>query len=159
MPFHGTIRAASIADRDFVMSEVPRLAAFGPPAWRPPEMIATGERRVLASFFDGETAERALYVAEDATGERLGFVFLETESDYFTRKPVVHVEILVVTASGEGRGVAGALLRESETWARARGIDMLSLNVFEENVHARAVYEHMGYRAQHVHYVKPLDDA
>jgi GNAT superfamily N-acetyltransferase len=159
MPFDGNIREATLADRDFVLGEVPRLAAFGPPAWRPPEVIVAGEERVLESFFQGETMGRGLYVAEDTAGQRLGFVFLETESDYFTLEPQVHVGILVVAKAGEGRGVAGALLRESEAWARAREISMLTLNVFVDNTHAREVYEHMGYRPENLHYVKRLDDA
>jgi GNAT superfamily N-acetyltransferase len=159
MPFDGTIREATVADRDFVISEVPRLAAFGPPAWRPPETIAAGERRVLESFFDGETTGCGLYVAEDPTGRLLGFVFIETETDYYTRVPQAHVGILVVAKAGEGRGVAGALLRESEVWARARRMSMITLNVFVNNTHAREVYEHMEYRPDHLHYVKVLGDA
>ena len=47
-------------------------------------------------------------------------------------------------------------MRAGEEWARQRGYRKLTLNVFEGNRHARAVYEHLGYAAETLRYVKFL---
>ena len=76
---------------------------------------------------------------------RLGFVLDRGTRDYFTLERHGHVGILAVTAGAEGRGAGRALLRAAETWARDRGFQTLTLNVFSGNDHARAVYEHLGF--------------
>jgi GNAT superfamily N-acetyltransferase len=66
------------------------------------------------------------------------------------------VSIIAVAAHAEGCGVAGALMRAAETWAREAGYGQLTLTVFEGNRHARAVYEQVGYRPETLRYVKLL---
>jgi hypothetical protein len=41
------VRAATEADRAFVLGLVPRLRAFGPPPLRPPEDLDAAERQTL----------------------------------------------------------------------------------------------------------------
>ena len=47
-------------------------------------------------------------------------------------------------------------MRAAEAWARGRGYRKLTLNVFEGNARARAIYDHFGYRPETVRYVKLL---
>lgn len=152
-----TVRPARPEDRDFVLATVRRLAAFGPPPGRTAEEIVEGEERTARAFFEDALPGRTLLLAESETGERLGFVYLETLRDYFTLQEHGHVGMLAVTKQAEGRGVGGALLRAAEAWARARGHRRLTLTVFTENRSARAVYEHLGYEAETLRYVKRLD--
>jgi ribosomal protein S18 acetylase RimI-like enzyme len=50
-----------------------------------------------------------------------------------------------VAPSARGRGVADALVREVERWARASGARVLRLDVAEDNLDAQAVYARHGF--------------
>jgi GNAT superfamily N-acetyltransferase len=150
-----TVRVALPSDRGFVLAEVVRLAAFGTPPGRTAGEIVEGEARTLRAFFDAPHAPETLLIAEE-DGRPAGFIFLEEKQDYFTLKTHGHIGILVVTREAEGRGVAAALMRSAEGWARARGYETLTLGVFEDNRRARTVYEHFGYRPDTVRYLKRL---
>ena len=149
------IRPALPDDRAFVLAAAHRLASFGPPAWRPSEDIVNGEARTLEGFFTAPPAGSALLIAESKS-DRVGFVYLEPLRDYFTLEPHGHVGMLVVTEEAAGKGVGGALMRAAEAWAREHGYRRLTLNVFEANHAARAVYEHLGYAPETLRYVKIL---
>ena len=151
------VRPARPDDRAFVLETAKRLAEFGPPPWRSPELVVTAESRVLHQFFDAPVPDTALLIAESAAGERLGFAYLETLVDYFDRRPHAHLAELAVARPAEGTGAGGALLQASEEWAREAGYSLLTLNVFEKNAHARAVYERRGFAPETLRYVKILD--
>jgi GNAT superfamily N-acetyltransferase len=150
------VRPARPDDRAFVLATARRLADFGPPPWRPAEEVVAAESRAPDAWFERPAEDAALYVAEDEDGNRLGFAYLETLLDFFTRRPHGHIAELAVTREAEGRGAAGALLLASEDWARSRGYALLTLNVFEGNRHARAVYEKRGFAPETLRYVKIL---
>lgn len=150
------IRPALPRDSPFVLEAAQRLASFEPPSWRPAQEIVEGERRTLRAFFAAPPEGSSLLVAESDDGEGLGFVYLERLQDYFTLEAHGHVGILVVRDAASGKGVGGALMRASEAWARAQGYRKLTLTVFEANEAARAVYDHLGYAAETLRYVKIL---
>jgi GNAT superfamily N-acetyltransferase/acyl-coenzyme A thioesterase PaaI-like protein len=152
------VRPARAEDREFVLSAAARLADFGPPPWRTVPEVIEGERRCLRGFFDAPDPKSALLVAESGAGP-LGFVYLETQSDYFTRREHGHIGILAVSREGEGRGVGGALLEASDDWARSRGFEKITLAVFEGNRHARSVYARRGFVPEVLRYVKLLGGA
>jgi GNAT superfamily N-acetyltransferase len=150
------IRRAGGEDRAFVMNTAPRLAGFGPPPWRPAEDIVRGETRTLAAFFAAPPAGSALLIAESDDARPLGFVYLERLQDYFTLDTHGHIGMLVVVEEAEGKGIGGALMRAAEAWAREEGHHKLTLTVFEGNEAARSVYDHLGYAAETLRYVKIL---
>jgi GNAT superfamily N-acetyltransferase len=150
-----TVRPAVAGDRSFVLEAVNRLSAFGVPGGRTKEEIVEGEARTLREFFDRADAPETLLIAE-ADGGACGFIFLEEKQDYFTLERHGHIGIVVVTVAAEGGGVGAALMREAEAWARSRGHGKLTLNVFDGNRRARAIYEHFGFRPDTVRYLKPL---
>jgi GNAT superfamily N-acetyltransferase len=150
------IRPALPDDRPFVLATAQRLAAFGPPPWRTASEIVEREARTLAAFFAAPPAGSALLVAESEQGERLGFAYLEQLEDYFTHEAHGHVGMLAVSETAEGKGIAGALMRAAELWALEQGYLKLTLGVFEGNRGARAMYEHLGYVAEMLRYVKIL---
>jgi GNAT superfamily N-acetyltransferase len=150
------IRAAVPGDRPFVLAAAQRLASFGPPPWRSAEEVVEGERRALRAFFAAPPGGASLLVAESDEREGLGFVYLERLQDYFTLEAHGHVGILAVTDGAAGKGVGGALMRAAEAWAREQGYRKLTLNVFEGNRTARAVYDHLGYTPETLRYVKVL---
>jgi GNAT superfamily N-acetyltransferase len=150
------LRPAGGEDWRFVTATAERLAAFGPPEWRPAREIVDGELRTLEAFFAAPPPGAALWVAEAAGGQRLGFVYVERAVDYFTGEAHGHVGMLAVAEAAEGHGVASRLMRWAEDWARDQGYARLTLNVFAGNQHARDAYEHLGYRAETLRYVKLL---
>ncbi|HSS76892.1 MAG TPA: GNAT family N-acetyltransferase [Thermoanaerobaculia bacterium] len=150
------VREARPEDEPFILANAGRLAAFPLPAWRSAEEIEAGEARALRQFMTCGDAGSKLLVAEDALGTPLGFIFLETQEDYFTLAKHGHVGILVVAEAAEGRGAGGVLMRAAEAWGREQGFTKLTLNVFENNHRARKVYEHIGYSPETLKYVKRL---
>ena len=150
------IRPARPEDLPFLLEAAGRLSEFGPPPWRTAAELVEGEARAVRRFFSAPLPGAVILVAAGAAGEPLGFVYLERTSDYFTEEAHGHVSIIAVAAHAEGCGVAGALMRAAETWAREAGYGQLTLTVFEGNRHARAVYEQVGYRPETLRYVKLL---
>jgi GNAT superfamily N-acetyltransferase len=152
-----TIRPADARDHAFVLGLVPELLAFGPPAWRDRgEMIAT-DTSVIGDALAGRTAGAAVLIAEDAAGTRLGFIHVSAERDYYLQRDCGHVGDIVVAPEARGRGVGRALLSAAERWAVDRGYRLLTLNVFVENRGPQALYEHAGFSAEAIKYVKKLD--
>ncbi len=149
------IRPARPEDRDFVLATVMRLGAFGPPPWRTAEEIGEADARVVRAFFEKAPEGATLLVAE-SEGAALGFIYLEALRDYFVGEEHGHVGILAVRKEAEGLGAGGALMRAAEAWGRERGYRRLTLNVFDGNTKARAVYDHFGYQPETVRYVKFL---
>ncbi len=150
------IRPCTLDDHDFVLDVAARLADFPRPHWRTAEQIIGAESRALDAHFRDPREGAALLIAQDGGAVRLGFVFLETARDYFTGERHGHVGMLAVTAESEGTGAGRALLEAAERWAREQHFTRLSLNVFERNRHARAVYEHLGYEPETLRYVKAI---
>jgi ribosomal protein S18 acetylase RimI-like enzyme len=156
-PLPLTIRPARHDDEAFLIGLMPRLADFQLPAWRTAEEIARGDRQILLDALHGKLEHSAILVAElSPGGERAGYVFATTKHDYFTRTAHAHVEILAVEAATQGRGVARALMDAIEQWARRRGYGWVTLNVFDRNTRAKALYDGLGYELETVLYRKAL---
>jgi GNAT superfamily N-acetyltransferase len=152
------IRAARDADRAFVLEAVERLADFEtPPSWRTRPEIVEGEARTLRAFFELPPSGAHLLIAESG-GRPLGFAYLETLRDYFTREEHGHVGILAVAKEAEGRGVGGALLEGAADWSRGRGFRRLTLNVFSANSRARRLYSRSGFEEESLRYVRRLEE-
>jgi ribosomal protein S18 acetylase RimI-like enzyme len=150
------IRSASTRDQDFILSLVPRLVEFGPPAWRDiPQMINT-DIQVLTDKPGNQSLGIALFIAEDESGVPLGFIHLQTGNDYYNHEPHGHIANVIVAAEGEGRGIGRMLMEKGEEWARAQGYRWLTLSVFAQNLRAREVYKRLGYGEDIMKYVKEL---
>ncbi len=152
-----TLRPARPDDLEFLLQAVGRLGEFGPPPWRTAAELVEGEARTVRKFMREPAPGTEMAVAVGQGGDPLGFVYLERLRDYFTEEEHGHVSIVAVAGHSEGRGVAGALMRAAESWARRSGYRRLTLTVFEGNRHARAVYEKLGYRPETLRYVKVLE--
>jgi GNAT superfamily N-acetyltransferase len=114
--------------------------------------------RCLDDFFDGRLTGPTLLIACAAeAGVPLGFAFLEPAVDYFSGEAHGHIGMVAVTAEAEGQGAGAALMRAAEEWARAKRYPKLTLNVFEGNGRARAVYERFGYAVETLRYVKQIE--
>jgi ribosomal protein S18 acetylase RimI-like enzyme len=150
------VRAATAEDRGFVLDTARRLADFTLPNWRRADDVVAAEVRGLGEAFDAGRHAHDLYVAVDGDGALLGFLFLERPVDYFTGQPHGHVSMLAVVPAAEGRGVGRALMARAEGWARDHGFAHLTLNVFDRNTRAKALYERLDYQPDTVRYLKVL---
>jgi len=156
-PLPLSIRSARHDDEAFLLSLLPRLADFPLPEWRTADEIARGDCPILLEALHGRIEHAAILVAElSPGGERAGYVFATTKHDYFTRAAHAHVEVIAVTPDAERRGVARALMDAIEEWARRRGFRHVTLNVFDRNTRAKALYDSLGYEVETVHYRKAL---
>ena len=150
------IRRAAPEHTDFVLALVPQLVAFGPPAWRRVRQMIDTDTLVVGRALQDRSDGAAVLVAEDATGKPLGFVHVCSDTDFYTQVDCGHIADLVVAPGERGRGVGESLIAAAEQWARSRGYSLLTLNVFTENAHARALYERAGFGAETVRYVKEV---
>ena len=95
-----------------------------------------------------------LFLVAEEDGAILGTIFVNTRTDYFTKATVAYVEVLAVSEAAAGKGIGRALMEAAEGWARERGFVRVDLAVFANNRRARAFYEHLGYHAETMRYVK-----
>jgi ribosomal protein S18 acetylase RimI-like enzyme len=151
------IRPARMDDEAFLVALMPRLADFPLPPWLSAEEIARADRHLLHDALTGTLPHSAVLVAElHPGGERAGYVFATTKHDYFTQAVHAHVEILAVEPAAERRGVARALMDAIEQWAKRRGYRWVTLNVFDRNARAKALYDGLGYEVETIRYRKAL---
>ncbi|MDC0831572.1 GNAT family N-acetyltransferase [Geitlerinema sp. CS-897] len=68
-----------------------------------------------------------------------------------------HIFLVYVAPPHRRRGIASALVRHAETWARQRGDSQIGLQVFADNDRAVTLYRKLGYRTLSWWMVKPLD--
>lgn len=150
------IRFASASDQDFILSLVPRLTEFGPPTWRDVSQMISTDLQVLRDQLTNQPSDTAFFVAEDERGLPLGFIHLQTGTDYYNHDKHGHIANVIIAPEGEGRGIGRMLIEKGEEWARAQGYRWLTLSVFAQNVRAREVYKRLGYGEDIMKYVKDL---
>ncbi|EIM00746.1 GNAT family N-acetyltransferase [Rhodanobacter sp. 115] len=143
-------------DDDFILGLVPRFVNFALPAWRKRQACIEGIHSDLARHLDESPANSYLFVAEDADGERAGFIHMQKTRDFFTGRGNCHISDLAVAPQHERRGVARALLAHAEDWARGHDCQLMTLAVFPGNERARALYESAGYGIDLLRMAKPV---
>lgn len=150
------IRLAEEEDDDFILAQAPRFADFTLPPWRRRHECVEGIRNDLRRHLDDQPANSYLFVAEDADGERAGFIHLQRTADFFTGRSNCHVSDMAVAQAYENRGVGKALLAHAEAWARDHHCQLVTLAVFPGNTRARALYEACGYATDLLRLAKPV---
>lgn len=143
-------------DDEFILGLAPRFVDFPLPAWRKRHECIEGIRKDLSRHLEEQPANSFVFVAEDADGERVGFLHLQKTQDFFTGRTNCHVSDLAVAQEHERRGVGRALLDHAETWAREHRCTLLTLGVFPGNERARALYEATGFGPDLVRLAKPV---
>ncbi len=147
------LRPAVPGDRDGVLALADRLADFELPPGRTAREIRVADHHLFDAQLASASPDVLFLVAEEDDAV-LGTIFANTRSDYFTRATVAYVEVLAVSEAAAGKGIGRALMEATERWARERGFGRVELAVFANNRRARAFYEHLGYRAETMRYVK-----
>jgi GNAT superfamily N-acetyltransferase len=148
------VREAQEGDEEFILGLVPRFVENGIAGGHTRDEVIAGTSRVLRASLRARLPDEVFFIAEDAGGERLGFAYVVTESDFFTGEDYAHVSEIAVTRSGEGAGAA--LMDAADRWSRERGHRLMTLNVVDTNVDAQRFYERRGFAIAHRHYAKRL---
>jgi ribosomal protein S18 acetylase RimI-like enzyme len=150
------IRTADERDCEFIAGLVPSLLEFGSPVWDDAEAFAPGFRDVLARAVGAQGPQSSVLVAEAADGTPLGFISLRVREDVVGAARG-HVADLAVVADARRTGIGTALMRAGEAWARERGLPALSLDVWSTNKRALAFYGRLGFGAESLCLVKPIN--
>ena len=150
------IRAATIADRDFMFDQASRLASVAALPWHAEHDVIAFQHRYMKAAFARPETETARFIAEDEASQRLGFVHAEASTDSVTLEPCAYVTVLAVIEAAEGRGVATRLMQAAEDWARQQGFRLICLDVFANNRRALAFYARHGYQDDSLRLTKPL---
>jgi GNAT superfamily N-acetyltransferase len=155
MPFF--IRLFDQEDRDFVLAMLPRLSEVDLPPWCTQAALDDFNLAAMKKAMDDIPEDAALLVAEDEGQVPAGFIYLTTESDYFSGEKLGYISDLAVAPQAEGQGVGRLLISAAEDWTREMGYRRLTLDVFAGNERARRVYEKAGFLPAVVKYAKPID--
>ena len=154
--FVAHIRLAHADDDEFILGLADRFVAFELPPWRKRSETLAGIRTDIAHHLRDLPPASHLFVAEDDVGERLGFLHLQTQTDFFIGVLNCHISDLVVAPEHDGKGVGSALLRYADRWAKEHRCRHLTLAVFPGNGRARKLYEHHGYGVETLRMAKPV---
>jgi ribosomal protein S18 acetylase RimI-like enzyme len=150
------VRAASAEDDDFILALVPRFVEFELPRWRKRHVVTEGIRRDLVAHLENPPPASFMYIAETDEGERVGFLHVQTMTDFFSGGLNCHISDLVVAPGHDGRGIGRALLAWAEDFAREHRCERLTLGVFPGNERARRTYEAAGFGVDMMRMAKPL---
>ena len=150
------IRTADAGDDAFVLSLVERFVAFELPKWRKKSDCAAGIRRDIKHALEDPPPGEALFIVEDQSGERVGFMRLQKTRDFFSGKPNCHISDLAVAQGHDGRGIGRALLDHANAWAKKQRCTLVTLAVFPGNARARALYERNGFGPDLLRMAKPI---
>ncbi|MEO7200642.1 MAG: GNAT family N-acetyltransferase [Dokdonella sp.] len=139
------IRLAQADDDAFILDLVGRFVDFPLPAWRKREVCFDGIHTDLDKVLSEQPPGSHVFVAEDDSGNRVGFLHLNTAIDYFTGAQNCHISDLAVARQHDGRGIGRGLLAYAERWAKQHNCRYVTLNVFPDNTRGRELYERAGY--------------
>ncbi len=148
-------RGPSAEDRDYVRDLGTRSATSSVSAMRTArraDVVLSFQR--LMEFCFGRAHE--VLIAE-LDGDRAGFLLLLYDvPDEVTLGEQAFVAYTAVEPHARGRGLGRALLDEAERCARFAGSPAMCLMVTEDNMPARALYEHAGFITERRMMTKPL---
>ncbi|MDA0672483.1 MAG: GNAT family N-acetyltransferase [Cyanobacteria bacterium] len=98
------------------------------------------------------------WVADASSDRPIACLWLGNAQDQRQGDRHAYVMLLYVDPDHRRRGIATALLRVAETWARRRGDRQIGLQVFPDNEAALALYERRGYTPAALWLNKPLQN-
>jgi GNAT superfamily N-acetyltransferase len=154
-----TIRKAVEEDAAFIAGHAYRLLEFNLPSWRENEKneMTKADIKHITSALLADKADDCVFIAVNIhDNEPCGFIRMLMQTDYYTGERHAHIGDIIVTEAMEGKGVGKLLFEKADAWAQEQKARWITLNVFEQNMHARAVYEKAGYKVEWIKYLKQL---
>ncbi len=139
-----SIRRADLADEADAATVVALLDEF---ARDPMSADAPLSDEVLERLIPGLRAlPTSLVWFAELSGRAVGISVAFVGFSTFRAMPLINVHDLAVMPDARGRGVGRALLAAIESHARETGCCLLTLEVFENNLPAKGLYESSGFR-------------
>jgi ribosomal protein S18 acetylase RimI-like enzyme len=133
------------------------LADFDVPEKRNPDHLWQGDLELARRCAAGDAPQAFCDVLVQETGDAIhGFVLVSLRAEHLSGAPSAHLEAIAVHPNARRRGLGATLLAHAEQGARARGAESITLNVFERNVRARALYQANGYDEELIRCMKWL---
>ena len=132
-----------------------RLSAFELPPWRAPRDIGDADSQAMIAAAASGNPDDEVLIAERG-GEVVGCLHVLAVTDFFGLRHG-HVSVIATTEAAEGSGVARRLMEHAEEWTAARGLPLLTLNMFAGNARARRFYEVAGFRVEMVKFAKQVN--
>ncbi|MGH9435395.1 MAG: GNAT family N-acetyltransferase, partial [Terriglobia bacterium] len=122
-----------------------RFVAFGLPKGRGKrKLLATLHAYIERAFREAPNGDH-FFVAQDPTGQPVGFLHLWIERDFLAGGRACHISNLAVADGYDSQGIGRALLDFAQAWAKKHRCKLLTLSVFPGNARARALYERNGF--------------
>lgn len=123
-----------------------RFGAFGAGDWR--------SRKVSAIADDCRLQADGVFVAEDSTGEVVGYV--TTRLNSISR--VGWIPNLAVDSRHQGRGLGRALLEYALAFFKEQGMEVAKIETLEQNPVGQSLYPSLGFEevARQIHYAMRL---
>ncbi|NSW52809.1 MAG: GNAT family N-acetyltransferase [Anaerolineae bacterium] len=154
MPYH--IRPFTARDAAFITQLVARFSDFDLPPWREKTDVDRTNNRALQQAMENQEEGSVILVAEEDEAGPVGFIHLQTETDYFSGKQQGYISDVAVSRGHEGKGIGRMLMLAAENWAQEMGYEILTLYVFAGNIRARQMYERLGFQPDLLKYAKPI---
>ena len=148
------VRPATRADAPLLAVLAERLASFPLPSWRTPDSIANADAGAMMEAIEAGSDDSQVVIAE-RNGVPAGCLHILVMKDFFGVSHG-HVSVLSTTVEAEGTGVARALMAFAEQWTMARGLSLMTLNVFAGNERARRFYDRAGFEVEMMKYAKRI---
>ncbi|TAM94429.1 MAG: GNAT family N-acetyltransferase [Rhodanobacteraceae bacterium] len=151
-----TIRPATPDDTAFILSLAPRFVAFDLPKGRHKRQTLAAIHADIEHALREAPADTHFFVAEDADGQRTGFLHLQVQRDFFSGAHTCHIADLAVAEHHDGHGIGRTLLDCAQEWGKVHHCKLLTLSVFPGNARARALYERAGFETDLLRLTKPI---
>lgn len=150
------IRGFKESDKDFIVGLALRFMDFELMSWRDSAIMEEAQLRLAQESVDNPSPGTEIFVAEEETGELLGFLEVKPHKDNLSGIEQGYIVAIAVSPQGEGKGVGKALMTKAEEWSSQKGYRQLILNVFIKNDRAVNFYKHLNYEIEVVKMVKEL---
>ncbi len=157
MPAGYRMRSARSDDFGVLAPLFAELADFDVPERRNPDDLWQGDLELARRCAAGEAPQAFCEVlVENALDAIHGVILVSLREEHLSGAPSAHLEAIAVHADARRRGLGAALLGQAERGAKARGAQSITLNVFERNTRARALYQANGYDEELIRCMKWL---
>lgn len=124
-----------------------RLGAFGPGDWQ--------SRKVLAIAEDCRLQPDGVFVADDGTGQAIGYV----TTRLVNASGIGWIPNLAVDPDYQGKGIGRMLLLHAIDYLRVSGMEVAKIETLAQNAVGQAFYPQLGFIevARQIHYAMRLD--
>jgi ribosomal protein S18 acetylase RimI-like enzyme len=150
------IRPARVDDRAFIHAQYEYVESNGAPAWRTPENSPYTDSWI-DRVIQEEPADQAILVAVDAAGQRLGYVWVLSLTEFDAVVPHGHIAGVAVSSEAQGRGVGSQLVAAAEAWCRDQNLSEVTLHCYMGNEGAHRLYGRLGFEDEWYQMRKGLD--